>query len=132
MRTIQDQKETLFLREMGYILLLGATIHFAAVTQLYLSHGFPTHDRLGYIFFIGLVQVATGLLDLFGYKLLMVDRSLARRAVLISTLIITGYVLVILPAFPDFSFLFKLAPPAYLLYHWWALLNLRVGNGPAL
>jgi uncharacterized membrane protein HdeD (DUF308 family) len=107
------------------MLLLGSSLHFVASTSLYVSEGFPSHDRVGYIYFIGLIQLASGILDLLSYRLLRTERALARRSLLVSIILITGYVLIISPTYPDFSLLFKLAPPFYLLYHWWAYLNLR-------
>jgi hypothetical protein len=128
---IVSGKKALFLREMGYILLLGGTLHFVAVTYLYLTKGFPEHDRIGYVYFIGLMQLAAGLLDIQASKLLQADRSRARTVLGIAVLLMTGYALIILPVYPKFSLLFKLAPPAYLVYHWWALIKLRAGNTPS-
>jgi hypothetical protein len=129
-QVLESGKKSLFLREMGYILLLGGTLHSAAVTYLYLSQGFPPHERIGYVAFIGLIQLAAGLLDIQASKLLYADRSSARTALGISVLLITGYALIISPVYPKFSLLFKLAPPSYLVYHWWALIKLRAGNTP--
>src|SRR5688572_1698247 len=112
-RFFQARKTTFFLREMGVILLLGTTFHFVAVTYLYLSQGFPSHDRIGYIYFIGLLQIAVGLLDIRAARLVPTDRSSARSIAVVSAIVITGYAMIIFPVYPDFSFLFKLAPPAY-------------------
>lgn len=122
---IQTRKKTLFLREMGAILLLGATLHFVGVSYLYASEGFPKHERIAYIFFIGLIQLAVGLLDILASRLVQLDRSSAISVVTVSTILITGYVIMIVPVYPDLSFAFKLAPPSYLLYHWWVSIRLR-------
>jgi hypothetical protein len=121
---IAARKQTLFLREIGWMLLLGASLHFIASTWLYLDHGFPAHDRVGYIYFIGLIQVAAGLSNILTYRSLPKEPNLAKRSLLISAILITGYVFIISPTYPDFSILFKLAPPFYLIYHWWAYIKL--------
>jgi hypothetical protein len=110
------------------MLLLGSSLHFIASTSLYVSEGFPSHDRVGYIYFIGLIQLAGGLLDLLSYRLMQTERTLARRSLLVSVVLITGYALIISPTYSDFSLLFKLAPPFYLFYHWWAYMKLGTAN----
>ena len=123
---------TYFLREMGIVLLAGGSAHFIAVTYLYFSNGWPSHDRMGYIYFIGLIQLAAGGLNLLSNRLLQIDRKLASRSHLIVLTLITGYFLLILPAYPDFSAAFKIAPPAYLLFHWWMLYKIIAGNRSSL
>jgi hypothetical protein len=120
----------LFLREMALALLLGASLHFGAVTWMYVRDGFPAHDRIGYIYFIGVIQIGVGLLDLLAYRLLTIDRTMAARVGWLGAIIISGYAVIISPVYPNFSFLFKLAPPAYLIYHWWVVIRLRAGNTP--
>jgi hypothetical protein len=119
------RKPTLFLREIGWMLLVGSSLHFLASTWLYVREGFPPHDRVGYVYFIGLIQLGCGLLDLLSYRELQQRSALARRSLSVSIVMITGYALIIAPTYPDFSLLFKLAPPFYLIYHWWAYFTLR-------
>ena len=125
---LRQRAQTYFLREMGFLLLAGGTVHTIAVSYLYGTSGWPTHDRLGYIYFIGLIQLATGGLDLLSSRLLRIERKLAFHLHLIALMLISGYFIVILPRYPDFSLAFKIAPPTYLMYHWWVAHKLRVGS----
>ena len=125
---LRGRARTYFLREIGFVLLAGGTVHIIAVTYLYGTSGWPTHNRIGYIYFIGLIQLVVGSIDLLSNRLLQVERKLALRSHLIALALITGYFVTILPTYPDFSFAFKLAPPTYLLYHWWVLYKLLSGN----
>jgi hypothetical protein len=124
--SIIKASQLLFLREVSFILLIGATLHFVAVSHLYFTDGFPSHDRAAYVYFIGLIQVAAGLLNILSWRSLRDRDAVKAQGTLgISVALITGYVAIVTPVYPDFSFAFKLAPPSYLLYHWWAFIKLR-------
>lgn len=124
-RIVRHQQKGLLLREMGYVLLAGGTAHFVAVTVMYVANGFPSHDRIGYIYFIGVIQLVVGCLDLLAHRSRGSDQQQAQYLTLLSAVTITAYVLIILPTYPDFSAIFKLAPAIYLIYHWWAVLKIR-------
>lgn len=128
---LHQRAQTYYLREMGLVLLAGGTAHFIAVSYLYVSAGWPSYDRLGYIYFIGLIQLAAGGLDILSNRLLQIDPKLTLRSHLIALALITGYFLLILPTYPGFSFAFKIAPPTYLLFHWWVMYKLTAGSTPS-